>query len=60
MLKSFQSILELAQYLAMCNIGIVYGGGRCGLMGAIADTTIKNGGRLTAIIPNIFASNIFP
>lgn len=37
--------------LASRNIELVYGGGRVGLMGAIADATMAAGGTVTGIIP---------
>lgn len=37
--------------LAERSIGLVYGGGRVGLMGAIADGTIAGGGYVTGVIP---------
>ena len=37
--------------LAKRSIGLVYGGGRVGLMGAIADGTIAGGGHVTGVIP---------
>jgi uncharacterized protein (TIGR00730 family) len=40
-----------ARLLASQDIGIVYGGGRAGLMGAIADAALAAGGRVTGIIP---------
>ena len=33
------------------NIGLVYGGGRIGLMGIIADAVSKAGGKVTGVIP---------
>jgi uncharacterized protein (TIGR00730 family) len=33
------------------NIGLVYGGGNLGLMGAIARSVLENGGHVTGIIP---------
>lgn len=37
--------------LAERGIGVVYGGGRVGLMGALADATLEAGGAVTGIIP---------
>ncbi len=37
--------------LATRGIGIVYGGGRLGLMGALADAALAAGGEVTGIIP---------
>jgi uncharacterized protein (TIGR00730 family) len=42
---------HLARVLARQGIGIVYGGGRAGLMGAIADAARAEGGRVTGVIP---------
>jgi uncharacterized protein (TIGR00730 family) len=38
--------------LARAGIGLVFGGGSCGLMGITARATLKAGGRVTGIIPN--------
>ena len=32
-------------------IGLVYGGGRVGLMGAVADTVMAEGGEVIGVIP---------
>jgi len=37
--------------LAARGIGVVYGGGRLGLMGAIADSTLAAGGEVIGVIP---------
>jgi len=42
---------ELGAELAKRNITIVYGGGSVGLMGAVADAAIANGGRVIGVIP---------
>lgn len=42
---------ELGALLAKNNIELVYGGGRIGLMGIIADSVLANGGTVTGIIP---------
>ena len=42
---------EFARLLAADGIGIVYGGGRAGLMGAIADAARAEGGSVTGVIP---------
>src|SRR5947209_7912016 len=42
---------ELGSALAQAGIELVYGGGRIGLMGAIADAVLAGGGRVTGIIP---------
>ncbi len=42
---------ELARLLTAEGIGVVYGGGGVGLMGALADAVIGAGGELTGVIP---------
>lgn len=41
----------LGQTLAKNNIGLVYGGARIGLMGAVADGALSEGGEVIGIIP---------
>lgn len=41
----------LAQCLVEHNIGLVYGGGKVGLMGVIADEVLRLGGEATGVIP---------
>jgi len=38
--------------LAKADIGLVFGGGSCGLMGVVARSTLNAGGRVTGIIPS--------
>jgi uncharacterized protein (TIGR00730 family) len=42
----------LGQELAQQGVGLVYGGGRVGVMGAIADAVLEGGGTVTGIIPD--------
>ncbi|MCM8732225.1 TIGR00730 family Rossman fold protein [Hephaestia sp. GCM10023244] len=42
---------EVGRTLATRGIGIVYGGGRLGLMGAIADSALDAGGEVIGVIP---------
>jgi hypothetical protein len=43
--------VELGRVLAARGIGLVYGGARVGLMGAVADAVLDNGGRAIGVIP---------
>jgi uncharacterized protein (TIGR00730 family) len=43
--------VRLGQVLAQSGIALVYGGGRVGLMGVIADAVMDNGGKVTGVIP---------
>src|SRR3546814_15577136 len=42
---------EVGRTLAERGIGVVYGGGRLGLMGAIADRALDAGGEVIGVIP---------
>jgi uncharacterized protein (TIGR00730 family) len=46
-----QATAELAHVLVGEGLGVVYGGGGVGLMGALADAVIAAGGELTGVIP---------
>ncbi len=48
---------QLGQVLASRNLGLVYGGGKSGLMGKIADAVIASDGHATGIIPK-FLDNV--
>jgi uncharacterized protein (TIGR00730 family) len=43
--------IELGKIFAGNKIEVLYGGGAVGLMGSLADTMLKNGGKITGIIP---------
>lgn len=42
---------NVGRTLARRGIGVVYGGGRLGLMGALADAAMSEGGEVTGVIP---------
>ena len=42
--------------LARNGLGLVYGGGRVGLMGIVADTALAEGGRVVGVIPDPLAT----
>ena len=42
---------ELGRVLAARQMGLVYGGARVGLMGAVADAVLAGGGEVTGVIP---------
>ncbi len=42
--------------LAKRGIGVVYGGGRLGLMGAIADSALEAGGEVIGVIPQLLVN----
>jgi uncharacterized protein (TIGR00730 family) len=48
-----QHAKELGVLLAMNNISLIYGGGSKGLMGAVADAVMENGGKVTGVIPEL-------
>ena len=43
---------NLGSLLAQAKIDVVYGGGGIGLMGKLADAILKNGGKITGVIPS--------
>ena len=43
---------ELGEGLARAGMQLVFGGGRVGLMGALADATLAAGGRVVGVIPD--------
>lgn len=42
---------ELGAWMAASGIGLVYGGGKVGLMGILADAVLAGGGNATGVIP---------
>jgi len=51
--------VRLGELLAREGIGLVYGGGRAGIMGTIADATMAAGGEVTGVIPGgLFTAEI--
>ena len=46
-----QAARELGRMLAELGIGVVYGGGRVGLMGILADAALEAGGEVIGVIP---------
>jgi uncharacterized protein (TIGR00730 family) len=48
-----QAAREVGRLLSERDIELVYGGGRVGLMGAVADACLAAGGRVTGVIPQL-------
>jgi uncharacterized protein (TIGR00730 family) len=46
-----QAATKFGRVLAENGIGLVYGGGSVGLMGALADSVLDHGGQVTGVIP---------
>ena len=44
---------ELGETLARRAIGLIYGGAKVGLMGAVADATLAAGGHVVGVIPHV-------
>lgn len=51
-----ESARNLARLLVRRGIGIVYGGARVGVMGALADAALEAGGAVTGVIPEVLVS----
>jgi uncharacterized protein (TIGR00730 family) len=50
--KKFLDIgAEFGKILAKRNVTLVYGGGDCGVMGAVANSTMKSNGHVTGVFP---------
>lgn len=47
-----QSAVDTGRYLAENGITLVYGGGKTGLMGQVADSALEAGGKVVGIIPS--------
>ena len=47
-----EAAIALGKALAENGVGLVYGGGSIGLMGAVATSTLDHGGTVTGIIPD--------
>lgn len=45
--------VELGRYLALLSMKLVYGGGKTGMMGAVADSVMSHGGTVMGVIPKI-------
>jgi len=45
--------IKLANHFAKNNIGLVYGGGKIGMMGILADTIIEQNGEVIGVIPGL-------
>ena len=48
-----QHAQQLGYLLAVNDIAVVYGGGSKGLMGAVADAVMANGGKVIGVIPEV-------
>jgi uncharacterized protein (TIGR00730 family) len=44
---------DFGRTLAVKGLGLVYGGARVGLMGAVADSILASGGRVTGVMPEV-------
>jgi uncharacterized protein (TIGR00730 family) len=51
-----KSAIQTGNFFADNQIGLVYGGGKIGLMGAIADTILAKNGEVIGVIPNLLRS----
>ena len=48
-----EAAVELGNYFADNNIGLVFGGGKVGMMGVLADTILEKKGEVIGVIPNL-------
>ena len=54
-----QAARALGQWIGENGHGLVYGGSKSGLMGAIADSVLRSGGEVTGVEPRFFIENEF-
>lgn len=47
---------QLGKTLALQNIGVVYGGAKVGLMGAVAQGSLDNGGSVIGVLPHFLSA----
>lgn len=52
-----ETAIRLGQMMAARGIDLVYGGGKLGLMGVIADTVLESGGKVYGVIPEMLRSH---
>ena len=50
--RYFEAAARLGSLFARSKMDVIYGGGGIGLMGALADAVIENGGSITGVIPS--------
>jgi uncharacterized protein (TIGR00730 family) len=48
--------ISLAKHLTSRKVGIVYGGGKAGLMGALADAVLEAGGEIIGVMPRVLVA----
>ncbi|WP_341221516.1 TIGR00730 family Rossman fold protein [Polaribacter atrinae] len=48
-----EAAIELGNYFVNNQIGLVYGGGKIGMMGTIADTILAHNGEIIGVIPQL-------
>jgi len=48
-----EAAIELGNYFVNNNIGLVYGGGKIGMMGALSDTILDKNGEVIGVIPKL-------
>ena len=51
-----QAARSLGETLAERGLGLVYGGGKVGLMGELADAVLAKGGKVTGVMPDFLAA----
>ncbi len=51
-----QRAQEMGRVLAERGMTLVYGGGRVGLMGAVADSVLAHGGKVIGVIPDFLVA----
>lgn len=47
---------RLGEIMASCDVELIYGGAKIGLMGKVADGVLENGGKVIGVIPDFLTS----
>ena len=53
----FETAADLGKAIALSGHEVVFGGGGIGLMGTLADSAMKSGGKVTGVIPQFMVEN---
>lgn len=54
-----KAVEELGEWIGSSGNALIYGGSRSGLMGAIADSVLNHGGKVTGVEPQFFIESEF-
>ena len=53
-----EAVEELGTWIGGSGNALIYGGSKCGLMGALAESVLKAGGEVTGVEPQFFVESV--